>query len=138
MLEIKEFLDIEKIENIRVRSLNKKLDEHDNFSYHIALVEKDKIYGVARLYKQNLDLVIDCVACESFSNECHLEMLFRALLLKAQNIECRYVIAILEHDLNFYKKFNFDNDLKAKPVDLVFPKMCKNCENKTENCEETK
>lgn len=128
MFKVVEFLDIEKIEDIRKRILNKNLDGHDNFSFHAALIENDKIYGVARLYKYNGDIIIDNVAVEKFAKDVHYEMLFRALLNKAQSIECNYITVKKDMEMNFYLSFGFSKELKVRPKDIIF--KCKNVEEK--------
>lgn len=127
MLKITEFLDIDKIEELRKRCLNKDLDDFDNFSYHIALIDEEKLYGVARLYKKDGAVVLDNVALEKFAEDNHYEMLFRALLLKAISINCKYITAEREREIEFYLKFNFDSNLKAEPEKIVFPKICGDC-----------
>lgn len=134
MLKVIEFIDIEKIEEIRYRCLNSGLDDYDNFSYHIALVEGGTIFGIARLYKVNQDIILDNLALEKFAKDSHREMLFRALLLKSIDLSCEYVKAKAEYENDFYKKFNFDDDFKVKPKDIIFPKICKICENKNKTC----
>jgi len=123
MLKVTEFLDIDKIEELRKKSLNKGLDEFDNFSYHAALTENDKLCGTARLYKKGNNIIIDNIALEKFS-EGHYELLFRAMLLKAINIGCRFIVANKEREREFYFKFNFDKELKVESDKIVFPSTC--------------
>ena len=123
MLKVTEFLDIEKIKKIRKNYLNKGLDEFDNFSYHLGLIENEILCGTARLYKKNNDIIIDNIALKKF-DESHYELLFRAMLLKAINIGCEYIIANKEREDEFYLKFNFDKDYKAKPDKIVFLSAC--------------
>ena len=101
------------------------MDEHDNFSFHIALIENDIVYGVARLYKKNGNIVIDNIVVENFAKNLHYEMLFRALLNKSQSIECNYVTVIKDKEPDFYFQFGFDKNLKIKPKDIIFKCDCK-------------
>jgi len=124
LLKIIEFLDIEKIEDIRKRVLNKNLDKFDNFSFHLALIEEGVIHGVGRLYKQNGNIVIDNIAVEKFAESKYYEILFRALLNKSQSIECNYVTAKKDKETNFYFQFGFDKELKVKSKDIIFKCGC--------------
>lgn len=124
MLKITEFLDIEKIGNLRKECLNKGLDEFDNFSYHIALIDEDKLLGVARFYKKDGVLVLDNVALKKGLDNCYYEMIFRALLLKAISIGAKYIKAKQEKEKNFYVKFGFNENLTAESDKIIFPKEC--------------
>lgn len=124
MLKIEEFLDIEQIEKIRKECLNAGLDEFDNFSYHIALKDENHIYGTARLYRKDGSLILDNIALEKGSPDSYYEMLYRALLLKAIDLDCKYIEAKQEREKEFYLKFGFSGELKAERDKIVFPKMC--------------
>jgi hypothetical protein len=58
MLRTEEYLDIDKIGQLR-RLNGRRLDERDNFSWHIALKEGEKLLGVARLYRLRDGLFLD-------------------------------------------------------------------------------
>ncbi|NLK17407.1 MAG: hypothetical protein GX304_02635 [Clostridiales bacterium] len=58
MLRTEEYLDIDKIGQLR-RLNGRRLDERDNFSWHIALKEGEKLLGVARLYRFRDGLFLD-------------------------------------------------------------------------------
>ncbi|KAI4453839.1 c-1-tetrahydrofolate synthase cytoplasmic-related [Holotrichia oblita] len=98
---------------MRKKYLNRGLDEFDNFSYHIALTDKNKLYGTARFYKKDGALILDNIAVKDGAKE-HYELLFKALLLKASSIECKYIEVKADREKEFYLKFNFDETLKEK------------------------
>jgi len=122
MLKVAEFLNIEKIEKLRKKYLCKGLDEFDNFSYHAALLDGDKLLGTGRFYKKDTAIVIDKIAVKGYGE--YYEMLFRALLLKASSQNCKYIVAEKEREKEFYLKFNFDDEFKVKPDKITFP-ACK-------------
>lgn len=125
MLKVTEFFDIEKIEKMRKKHLNKGLDEFDNFSYHLALMDENKLYGTARFYKKEDNLILDNIALIGGAENGYYELLFKALLLKASSIDCKYIKVIADKEKEFYFRFNFDEELKVKPDKIIFPKECK-------------
>ena len=127
MLKVEEFIDIKKIEEIRKAAGGKGLDENDNFSWHIALKEGDKLIGVARFYKYKAGLMIDSPYLLT-TEKCHYEMLFRTLLLKATTTNFEYVYS---KEINeYYRQFGFENYekiMRVKIKDIKFSNLCGGC-----------
>lgn len=124
MLEVKEFLDITAIEKIRLKCSGKGLDDHDNFSWHIALSDGGEIIGVARLYKEGDFLLLDKPMLPAFVQS-HFEMLFRTLLLKAET--SGFKRAAVREVSDYYLQFGFEQAGDKMIVDtdkIKFPKLC--------------
>lgn len=134
MLRVEEFFDMDALSALRRRALGQGLDEHDNFSWHIALKDGDVLLGAARLYRAGEALRLDDVAIAPDAGESAAnfrEMLFRTLMLKCTVLRPAWVQAVPETEDAFYQKFGFerrpDGLFWAQPERLVFPKLCKEC-----------
>lgn len=126
MLKIEEFLDIKEIEQLRAAN-GKTLDGNDNFSWHIALKEDEKILGAARLYKYKDGLMLDKPCLYAYDKN-YFEMLFRALLLKAVSSDFKY--AYVSGNDCYYGQFGFapcGDNMRAVIKEIKFPKLCGGC-----------
>ena len=125
MLKITEFLDIDKI--AQLRELNgAELDQNDNFSWHIALTDGGRLLGVARMFRtRDGDFYIDRPYLYS-DNSAHGEMLTRTLLLKAQTIGGAN--AVTRGSAEEYAKYGFKQasggTLTVAAEDILFPRSC--------------
>ena len=127
MLKIEEFFDMEALDALRVRCFGEGLDEHDDFSWHIALKDDGVLLGAGRMYREGNALRIGrvCLAVN------YREMIFRTLMLKVTVEKPEWAIADPEVEDAFYEKFGFRREgdsFRARPEKLVFPKQCKECD----------
>ena len=133
MLKIEEFFDMEALDALRVRRFGEGLDEHDNFSWHIALKDDGILLGAGRMYREGNALRIGkvCLAEPDAPNAVNYrEMIFRTLMLKVIVEKPEWAFADPEEGDAFYEKFGFRREgkvFRARPEELVFPKQCKEC-----------
>ena len=135
MLRVEEFLDMDALEKLRTACFGSGLDEWDNFSWHIALKDGERLCGAARLYRaEDKSLRLDRVAIADRQGPLAAnfrEMLFRTLMLKCTVSETEWVTAVPETEDAFYLKFGFvkgaDGFFRARVNELRFPKLCKEC-----------
>lgn len=126
MLRTEEFLDIEKIGELR-KINGRELDSSDNFSWHIALKEDERLLGVARLYRFKEGLFVD-EPCLYEHDDLHFEMLFRTLLLKtlSMSFPCAYC-----KERQGFEKYGFlpagEGLMRADREKITFPKECGGC-----------
>lgn len=127
MLKTEEYLNIQKIEELRLLNTKKGLDKNDNFSWHVALKEDENLLGVARLFKYNDGVFLDKPCLYTYKKE-NFDLLFRTMLLKTLTMKIENIyVPKDEYFLQFGFKTFEDNIMKVKAKDLVFPKLCGGC-----------
>ena len=133
MLRIEEFFDMDALDALRLRCFGEGLDDHDNFSWHIALRDGEELLGAGRMYREGDALRIGrgCLKDpDAPTAKNYREMIFRTLMLKVTVEKPLWAVADPEVEDGFYEKFGFvktEGAFRARPDELVFPKQCKEC-----------
>lgn len=107
MLSAKEYFNIAEIERLR-KLHGREIDANDNYSLHIALFDGEKLLGVTRLYKHNDGVMLELPLLYKY-DAAHEEMLFKALMLKASNMNINNIYA--QKGNRFIKEYTEQNGI---------------------------